>query len=62
MISEKYFPDYLHDINATRELRNRIERYWNRRGKDVKVYIEKEVDPVTKSMMYVIRSNIKVAV
>lgn len=60
MTSEKYFPDYLNDITATRELRNKIERYWNRRGKDVKVYIEKEIDPHTKSMMYVIRSNIKV--
>lgn len=50
--------DYLSDRAANYKLVADIKGWWKKRGHEVKVWIEKGIDPSKGTTIYVIRSNI----
>jgi hypothetical protein len=50
--------DYLSDRAANYKLMADIRNWWRKRGYNVKVWLEKAVDPTNGTTIWVIRSNI----
>lgn len=50
--------DYLSDRAANYKLMADIKNWWRKRGYNVKVWLEKAVDPTNGTTIWVIRSNI----
>lgn len=50
--------DYLGDRAANYKLMADIKGWWKKRGHEVKVWLEKGIDPTNGTTIYVIRTNI----
>jgi hypothetical protein len=50
--------DYLSDRAANYKLMADIRNWWRKRGYEVRVWLEKAVDPTNGTAIWVIRSNI----
>ena len=50
--------DYLSDRAANYKLMADIKNWWRKRGYEVRVWLEKAVDPTNGTTIWVIRSNI----
>jgi hypothetical protein len=50
--------DYLSDRAANYKLMADIRNWWRKRGYEVRVWLEKAVDPSNGTTIWVIRSNI----
>lgn len=50
--------DYLSDRAANYKLMADIKNWWRKRGYEVRVWLEKAVDPSNGTTIWVIRSNI----
>jgi hypothetical protein len=50
--------DYLSDRAANYKLMADIKNWWRKRGYEVRVWLEKAVDPTNGTVIWVIRSNI----
>lgn len=50
--------DYLSDRAANYKLMADIKNWWRKRGYEVRVWLEKAVDPTNGTTIWVVRSNI----
>jgi hypothetical protein len=50
--------DYLGDRAANFKLMADIKNWWRKRGYDVRVWLEKAIDPTNGTTIWVIRTNI----